>query len=229
MNKLLAKPPESIVPRQLTILVYGEPCAGKTMGALGWPKPYLIDTEGGCTQPAYATRLAKSKGAYLGPDEGATDFSVVRSQVEALATTKHAFQTLVIDSFTKLFAVTVADEWERKRSRGENMSATYGSEKRPAINLTRQLIRQLDRLNMTTLLICHETTVWHNGQIIGSTHDGWDKLEYELDLVAQIVANGSQRLAKIGKSRLSQFPKGAAFPWSYDEFAKRLATQGNGG
>jgi hypothetical protein len=228
MSKLIAKPPSEIVCRRPTILIHGEPNCGKTMGALKWPTPYLIDTEGGATRPQYVEMLAQSGGAYIGPDDGALDFDVVLGQVQALAIEQHSFQTLVIDSFSKLFQTAVAIEHDRLRARGQNMSATYGAEKKVAISQTKQLIRRLDRLNMTTLLICHETALWKNGQAVGTTFDGWEKLAYELDLVVQIVANGSQRVAKVHKSRIESMPKGTAFPWSYSEFAKRQADSNNG-
>ena len=69
---------------------------------------------------------------------------------------------------------------------------------------------------------------WQNGQAVGTTFDGWEKLAYELDLVMRITAVGSQRIAKIHKSRLSGFERGAAFPWSYSEVAKRLASSVDG-
>jgi hypothetical protein len=223
MSKLIAKPPSEIVCRRPTILIHGEPNSGKTMGALGWPKPYLVDTEGGATRPQYVAKLARSAGAYVGPDDGALDFDVVLAQVQALAVEQHSFQTLIIDSFSKLFQTAVAIEQDRLRARGQNMSATYGAEKKPAISQTKQLIRRLDRLDMTTLLICHETSLWKNGQAVGTTFDGWEKLAYELDLVLQVIANGTQRIAKVSKSRIESMPKGTAFSWDYAEFAKRLA------
>jgi hypothetical protein len=221
--KLIAKSPAEIKCRQPAILVFGEPAVGKTMGAIGWPKPLIIDTETGCVRPQYVARLAASGGAYMGQDDGSLDFDRVLEQVTALAIEQHPFETLLIDSFSKLFQTSVAAEQERMRSRGQNMAATYGAEKKPAIGQTKQLIRRLDSLNMTTLLICHETPNWQNGQATGVTFDGWDRLAYEMDLVLRIVANGTQRVAKVVKSRIESLLTGTAFPWDFEEFAKRSA------
>jgi hypothetical protein len=58
-------------------------------------------------------------------------------------------------------------------------------------------------------------------EIIGSTFDCWDKMEYILHLAFRVAKQGSTRRGFVRKSRLVGFPAGEAFELTYDEFAER--------
>lgn len=225
MAALKAKHPKKAEPKKPKILIFGSPGVGKTWGALDFPSVYYIDCEGGATLDHYTDKLQAANGMYLGPKDGANDMQVVLGEIHSLATTKHAFRTLVIDSFSKLFNSAIAIEYERMEKQGREMDKTFGAEKKPAIARTKQMIAWFDRLDMNVILICHQKDLWKNGEQIGVTFDGWDKLEYELDLAMQIVKQGNSRKARIGKCRLSQFREGESIEWSYTEFAKRYGIE----
>ena len=95
--KLKGHAPELIKPRKPKILVYGASGVGKTWAALDFPDVYMIDVEGGATQPEYRAKLAASGGLYLGPDDGAASFDEVMGQIRALSSERHDRKTLVID------------------------------------------------------------------------------------------------------------------------------------
>ncbi|CAK9249814.1 unnamed protein product [Sphagnum jensenii] len=222
MSKLKAVDPKAAEPSKPKILVYGKPGVGKTWTALDFPKVFYIDTEGGADLAHYTDKLKKAGGVYFGPDQGSLDFIEVIGQIQALATEDHPYKTVVIDSFTKLFNLSVANEAERLGDKN-----AFGADKKPAISQTRRLINWLTRLDMNVVLICHEKPQWgvdSKGERseIGTTFDGWDKLEYELHLCLNIIKAGANRLARVRKTRLTGFPDGESFPWSYDEFAARF-------
>lgn len=221
MATLKAKSPKKATPRKPKMLVMGEPGVGKTFVALDFPSVYYIDCEGGATLDHYTDKLDASGGLYLGPEDGANDFDEVLDQIRALATTPHEHRTLVIDSYSKLFNTRVTTEYERMEKAGRDMGKTFGAEKKPAVNLSKRMIAWFDRLDMNVILICHEKPKWEGDQQVGHTFDGWDKLEYELDLTLRIAKQGASRVARVGKSRLKEFVTGEAFPWSYQEFATR--------
>lgn len=223
MAALKAKPPKQTTPRKPKFLVFGKAGVGKTWGALEFPNCYFIDCEGGATLDHYQDKLEASGGQYLGPEDGSEDFATVLEQVRLLATTKHDFKTLVIDSFSKLFNTAVAVEYERleKDKSFKDMTKTFGAEKKPAVARTKQIVRWLSRLDMTAILIHHEKALWAEGEQIGATFDGWEKLDFELDFILQIVKQGNARKAKVGKCRLEQFREGELFDWNYKTFAER--------
>jgi hypothetical protein len=219
-SKLKAKPPEQHEPTKPKILIYGPPGVGKTWFSLDFPNCYYIDTEGGATRTHYMEKLTKSGGMVMGPEEGALDFEAVIGQFQALATEKHEFKTVVVDSITKLFNTAVAQEAERLGSKD-----AFGASKKPAVAFMRRLVNWINRVDMNVVLISHQREEWGQdatGQrvSIGHTFDCWDKLEYELDLAFKAIKQGSSRYGVVRKSRLLGFPDLTQFELSFAKFAE---------
>jgi DNA-directed RNA polymerase subunit F len=219
-SKLKAKAPELVKQGKIKAVLYGVSGVGKTTLALSFPAPYYFDVEGGAKGPQYRDLLKKSGGAYMGPEDGTLSFDTLIDQMQALATEKHGFKTLIVDSLTKLFQSTIAAEAERLGDKD-----AFGASKKPAIAAMRRLVMWASRLDMNIWFICHETAEWGivNGQRaeIGRVADVWDKLIYELDLAVQATKRGPQRVALVKKSRLTGFPDADSFPLDYAEFAAR--------
>lgn len=227
-TKLLAVAPDTVKPRKPKILVYGASGVGKTYFALDFPDVYMIDVEGGATQPEYVEKLRASGGLYLGPDDGASSFDVVMDQVKALTTERHDRKTLVIDSATKLFANEIAREAERLAD--AHKKNEFGADKKPAVGYMRQLVAWLVKLDMNVILICGEIAEWGKDATgeraeIGRTFDCWPRLEYELDLAVQVVKAGPRRIGRIRKTRLAAFPDGSNFDFTYDAFTERYGRE----
>lgn len=219
VSKLKGVAPVEAKPRKPVILIFGEPAVGKTYGATGFPKPYFCDSEGGAILGQYTKRLKDAGGMYFGPDQGAMDAKEILEQVEALATEKHPYKTFVLDSISKLHNTEISKEQERMEKAGDKDA--FGASKKPAVNMTRKLVRWLNRLDMAVILIAHQKALWKAGEQVGETFDAFDKLEYELDLVLQIKKAGERRVAVVRKSRLETFPTGQVFDWNYDTFAEK--------
>lgn len=224
----MTKPLRGIAPKAAKIgkpkiLVFGRPGVGKSFTALDFPTTYYVDTEGGVALPHYLDKLRKSGGTYMGPNEGSMDFGAVVDEIQTLATTQHQFRTLVIDSFSKLFETKIALTAEAMEKAGKKNE--FGADKKPAVSLTRRMMAWLDRIDMNVLLICHEKPVWKDGEQIGVTFAGYDKLEYELHLALNIVKQGPARKARVVKTRLTAFPDAEVFDWSYEAFADRYGRE----
>ena len=213
---LKAIKPEVIKETKPKIMISGESGAGKTMFSLNFPTPYFIDTEGGATRPQYRKKLIDVGGAYFGKDQGSNTFRVVNDEIKALATTKHDYKTVVIDSASYLYMMEAAQA-------EENVGSDYGRDKKEANKPSRQLLRWIDKIGMNVIMICHAKQKWErkkNGQLEygGSTFDFYDKAEFLLDLWIEIESKGDQRYFTVMKSRLDQFPKGKSFPLDYSRF-----------
>lgn len=215
---LRAKRPTEQQPRKPTFMISGKSGVGKTWTSMDFPKCYYIDVEGGADLPHYTAKLEAAGGVYLGPNDGANDFETVIEQVKALATTQHEYRTLIIDSFSKLYN-TEAGIAE------ETVGNDFGRDKKEAQKPTRRLLRALEKLDMTVILICHEKDKWERKgselTCVGQTFDGWEKLEYELHLWLQIQKRGNSRVAIVRKSRMAQFSEGETFDWAYPVFAEK--------
>lgn len=224
-SKLLAVSPETVEPKKPKILIYGPPGVGKTWTSLDFPSVYYIDTEGGADLAHYRDKLRKAGGMYFGPDQGSLDFDTVIGQVEALATEQHPYKTVVIDSITKLFNTAITDEQTRLGDKD-----AFGASKKGPIRQMARLVRWLNRADMNAVVIAHQKDLWGkdekgNREVIGMTFDGYEKLEYDLHLILRISKIGAgqnaKRFANTGKSRLTGFPEGERFDWSYADFAAR--------
>lgn len=207
-SKLKAKAPELILAGKIKANIFGKSGSGKSWLATSFPAIYYVDTESGATQPQYIERLKNGGGAYFGVEDGALDFEEIISQVQALATERHQYRTLVIDSITKVFINCITKEQERLGSKDG-----FGLSKKPAINYMRRLSSWISRLDMNVWLISHETTEWGlvNGerQEIGVKPDIHEKIIYDLDLTLQVRAHTNKRRdAIVYKSRLLSFPQG---------------------
>lgn len=224
-SKLLAVSPDLVEPKKPKVLIYGAAGVGKTWQALDFPNVYYIDTEAGADLPKYRAKLSAAGGMYFGPDQGSLDFDTVISQIEALATEKHNYKTIVFDSITKLFNAAIADEQTRLGAKD-----AFGASKKGPIRQMGRLLRWINRADLNAILIAHQKDMWGkdekgNREVVGATFDAWEKLEYELHLVLHITQIGkgdhAKRFAAAGKSRLTGFPSGERFDWSYATFAER--------
>lgn len=222
-RKLRGRKPQEVKPKKAKILIFGDAGVGKTWTAIEFPDVYYIDVEGGATRDQYTEKLKKSGAIVFGPDDGSTEFGPVLDEIQTLATCEHDRKTLVIDSYTKLFNTSIALEEERLSSAGEKIA--FGNEKKPAVKMSRRLITWIDKLDMNVVLICHEKAKWAGGEQIGYTFDGWDKINYELDLTLRIVRLGGSRKAEVCKSRHEGFPDGSNFDWNFKEFSKRYGSK----
>lgn len=223
MSKLKAKAPALTNAGKTKGVLFGASGVGKTWFALSFPAPYYLDTEGGADLKHYQERLAAAGGVYLGPEDGSLDFKVVTEQIQALATEKHSYKTLIIDSITKLYQIAIAAEQERLGDKD-----AFGASKKPAVAGMRRIVNWISRLDMNVWFVAHETAEWGeiNGQRteIGKTADIWDKLIYELDLTIRATRQGKGGFPATGivyKSRLTGFKDLDRFPLEYNEFAAR--------
>lgn len=222
MTKLKAKSPEEVKPGKTKGMIFGPSGVGKTWFTLTFPAPYYLDTEGGADLQHYQDRLKRSGGAYLGPKDGTLDFNFIIEQMQALATEKHQYKTLVVDSITKLYQTAIANEQERLGDKD-----AFGASKKPAVAGMRRLVNWAMKLDMNIWFVAHDAAEWgvdpktQQRTEVGRVPDVWDKLIYELHLTLQCVKRGPARIGIVKKSRLTGFPDLEQFPLEYAEFASR--------
>lgn len=219
-SRLKAKDPKAAEPSKPKLVISGPTGVGKTWWAISFPNVYYIDTEKGADREHYTDKLKAGGGSYMGPDDGSLDPDTIIDQFMGLATEKHNFKTVVLDSVTKLFHTIIAKEQERLGDKD-----AFGASKKPAIAFMRRLLTWTDRLDMNIIFVAHETAEWglKNGERaqIGVTADVWEKLPYELDLWLQLAKQGTSRVATVKKSRLQGFPESERFPLDYAAFSER--------
>ncbi len=216
---LKGRKPEDIKRSKPKFILSGESGVGKTMFMLDFPKPFVIDCEAGAVEPQYVDKMKKVGASYMGKEDGSQDFKTVIETLKELATTKHEYQTLVIDSFSKLYNLTAAIA-------EETVGNVYAADKKAAQKPTRQLQVWMDRLDMTIALVAHSKAEWKSGQPTGkTTWDGWDKLTYDLNLWIELVQTGKRRDIVVRKSRIEGFILGNSYPAEYETFSKLYGSE----
>ncbi len=207
---LKAKKP-AVIESRLKALFYGSAGVGKTMAAIQFPKPYIIDTEGSTNKAQYVERIEKSGGAVL----MTVDFDEMINEVRELLTTKHEYKTLVIDSLTLLYN-DLLEKAERKV--GTEFGRHYGE----ANKSMKQLLNLLFRLDMNVIITSHSKNEYgQNLAVLGQTFDCYKKLDYLFDLVFEIQKRGKDRVGLVKKSRIESFPDSDTFKFSYEEVSNR--------
>lgn len=221
---LRGKKPEE-VKKRLKALFFGPAGVGKTMAAIQFPRPYLIDTERGAENDEYVKALKQAGGAYF----FTTDIDELLSETRALLSEKHDFRTLVIDPLTVIYNDLLDTSATSLATRDDPTGTAFGRHKGPADRKVKHLLSLLLRLDMNIIITSHAKTRWEKqGSTIvdtGQTFDCYAKLDYLFDLAFEIQKRGKDRVGIVRKTRLNQFPEGDVFPFSYDEIATRYGRE----
>ena len=221
MSKLKGKKPTT-VEKRLKALFYGEAGAGKTTAAISFPKPYLIDTEKGSSNDQYVKIINDNGGAVF----QTTSFDEMLNEVRTLSTEKHDYKTIIIDPLTTVYN-DLLERSAKKRSNDKDPDGTaFGGHYGEANKEMKKLLNLLLILDMNVIITCHAKNEYgDNLKVIGTTFDGYKKLDYLFDLVFQIQKRGKNRVAMVRKSRIEAFEDAEVFPFSYDEVANRYGRE----
>jgi hypothetical protein len=215
---LRGKKPEAIQKR-LKALFYGKAGVGKTMAAIQFPKPYLIDTERGAENQQYINILEKSGGVIFNTG----DFDELIKEVKLLLTVKHEYKTLIIDPLTIIYN-DLLDKAAAQLSTGGKDGTEFGRHYGIANKRIKHLLSLLLRLDMNVIITSHAKTEFSsNLTVIGQTFDCYKKLDYLFDLVLKIEKTGKDRTAFVEKTRIEGFKEFENFPFSFAEISKRYS------
>jgi len=215
---------DAIKQKRFKALIYGDPNAGKTMMALHFPEPYIIDTERGAENEEYSKLIIENKGGR----RFTYDYDEVTEIVLSLISQKHEFKTLVIDPITTIY--------EDLMEKGEKIVGThFQAHAQYATNKIKKLFRLLLRLDMNVILTSHLKGKWKStknsrGKVVleqhGNTYDAGKKLDYLFDLSIEVEAiekddDTVERIGIVKKTRVEGFPERERFKWSYEELCTR--------
>ena len=211
------------IKKRCKVMFYGQSGVGKTTCALGFPKPYVIDTERGAENKSYVKKMLEQGAAYwftADPDE-------LIQEVRNLLSTPHDFQTLVIDPLSVMYDDMLDKSARSLASKEDPTGTAFSRHKGYPDRQMKHLFNLLTRLDMNVVIINHAKGQWLNGQPSGrDTFAGYSKADYLLDLVIEVQKRGKDRYGVVRKTRMEEaFPEGESFLFSYDEIAKRYGRE----
>lgn len=211
-----------LVQKRLKCLMYGVAGAGKTMAAISFPKPYLIDTEKGYEHKQYLDKIKENGGCVF----HTTDFDELIKEIKALATEKHEYKTLIIDPLTIIYSNLVAQCALDRVSPTNPDGTAHGGHYMAVDRKMKHLISLLIKLDLNVIITSHSKVLYGaNMTVLGQTFDCYKRLDYLFDLVFEIHKKGKVREAIIKKTRIDSFPESDRFPFSYNEIAKRYGRE----
>ena len=206
------KKPE-IKQQRLKILVYGEMGSGKSTLACSFPKTAYFDTEDINSKIIFAEAITKNGGAVLATG----DMDEIIHQVKELISTKHDYETIIIDSLTVAYENAMAEG-----EKNPDIGSGFGRHIAYADNKTKQLTNLLLRADMNVIVTCQAKREYGDGfKVVGNTYVGFKRLGYIFDLVFETSVLGRNFNATVRKSRLRSFITGDEVAFNYAEIMRR--------
>jgi len=205
--------------RRLKVFLWGDTGSGKTTTALKFPKPVVIDLEGGTELygDAFEFDVLRTTGA----DEA-------MAAVDWLAANEHPYRTLVIDPVT-VYWDALQKKWSdiflrrNKGSKGYRFEY-YDLQPKDWLSIKaefKEFVRKLIALDMNVVVVARSKTRYKEGAFmtaIGETFDGEKSLPYMFDIVLRMYLDEKGRhMAEALKDRSNKLPK-SAFEMSYEVF-----------
>lgn len=190
--------------------IFGAPGAGKSFFAYGFPRPYIIDTEGLMKYSQFVKMIEENQGVVVDSLKTLDSISV---EIRALMTEAHDYKTLIIDSISTPYATALKEESKRV--------GTAFHVHRTVPNQTLTTIADLlTDLDMNVILIAHSKTRYEDGKSVGERPDVPDKFEYMMGTVIQVRLTPKRRIGHVLKSRYTEMETLSSFELSYTAIKK---------
>lgn len=207
------------VNKRLKLFLWGDSGVGKTTLALQFPRPVVIDLEGG-------TDLYAS--LYDFDVVRATTADEVMTAAQWLLDHRHEYQTVVIDPIT-VYWDALQKKWSDiflRRNTGSKAHRLEFYDLQPRDWMTikaemKELVRKLIALDMNVIVTARQKAQYADKgfmRVTGVTFDGEKSLPYLFDTIVRLYRDENGRfLAECLKDRSKRLPLGE-FECSYEHF-----------
>jgi hypothetical protein len=212
--------------KRLKLFLWGDSGVGKTTLALQFPRPVVLDLEGGTD--LYGDAFEFDVRRVTAADE-------VMTAVRWLLAHHHPYRTLVLDPVT-VYWDALQRKWSdiflrrNKGSKGYKFEF-YDLQPRDWMTLKaefKELIRTLIALDMNVIVTARQKVQYADGtfmRAIGETFDGEKSLPYLFDTIVRLYRDDKGRfLGQCLKDRSNRLPRGE-FEVSYQLFAQQFGEQ----
>ena len=210
---LLKKASEEAV--RLKMYVYGESGTGKTVTALHFPKPAVIDAEKG----------TEHYGSVFDFDVMKTNNTLeINELLDSLIEDPQGYKTLVVDPFSAIYD-RILDDYEKrmKKKTGNPAYVLQPVDYRVIKSEVKNMVLKLLALDMNVIVTARQAVEYAKEgfmQAIGTKPEGPGSLPYMFDVVLKLEKKGNVRMAYVEKDRTNKLPE--SFEFSYQELTKYL-------
>ena len=197
------------IEKRLKLFLWGDSGVYKTTIALQFPKPVVIDMEGGTDLYGDSFDFAVLK---------ATTADQVVDAVNWLLTEKHDYRTLIIDPIT-IYWDALQKKWSDiflKRNKGSKGYRFEFYDLQPRDWMTvkaefKEFIRKLIALDMNVIVTARQKPQYKEGSFMvamGDTFDGEKSLPYLFDTIVHLYIDENKRhMGKCLKDRSNKLPE----------------------
>jgi hypothetical protein len=224
MNNQLRGRPVSECDQRLKLFLFSKSGCGKSFFATQFPKAYYIDCEGRIKRQLYVDHLNKNGSVVWQTDS----FDELLKEIKVLASCKHDYQTLVIDSITPIYTKTIAECRAKllgnKPDNGQKIA--FGLDYQKAKAKFKGLVDLLRQLDMNVVITAHSKDVWDDDSVSGTTFDAYDKFDYFSEVVMEAKLEKDEKdntykyKAIITKSTIGSLAPNMKIDFSYAVFKK---------
>ncbi len=205
--------------KRLKLFTWGHSGVGKTTLALQFPKPVVIDLEGGTDLYGESFEFDVLRASTADEVMGAVNW---------LLTHRHAYRTLAIDPVS-VYWDALQRKWSEiflRRNKGSKGYKFEFYDLQPRDWMTiksefKDLVRKLIALDMNVIVTAREKVQYADGgfmKAIGETFDGEKSLPYLFDTIVRLYRDKEGRfLGECLKDRSNKLPLGE-FECSYSRF-----------
>jgi len=217
------------VTKRVKIFLWGDSGTGKTLLAIQFPAPVVLDLERGSEQYGDVHPFE------VLPANSADD---CMKAVDWLLVHKHPYRTLVVDPITVYWEM-LQRKWSEilllrnKQSKG-NKFDFYDMQPKdwmPLKSELKEFIRKLLALDMNIICTARAKPLYAEGELmrkVGETFDGEKSLPYSFDTVLRLTREAGKYVAETIKDRTQKLPTGQ-WEQSYGvfetAFGKRTVTR----
>ena len=203
--------------RRLKMYIYGDTGTGKTVTALHFPNPAVIDTERG----------TEHYGKFFDFDVIYTSkMSEIDSIVDSLIKDSQGYKTLVIDPWSNVYDRMIQDRQTYLRKKKGNPSYEItGLDYTPLKNMLKTFLGKLKDLDMNIVMTTGVKPIYADASTgefmkqIGTGPDGHKEIPKMFDVVMEItVDDEGKRWATVDKDRTNTLPR--KFEFSYEKLTE---------
>lgn len=210
---------EAEAPR-LKMYIYGKTGTGKTVTALNFPSPAVIDAEDGTLHYGDNFDFYKIR---------TSDISTIHAALDELLADPGNFKTLVIDPMSVIYDQIQRNKEDRMKDKTGNMNYELQPLDYKSIKTeVKILMTKLLALDMNVIVTARSKPLYAKGEFmkeIGQQPEGHKDMPYMFDVVLELYVadDGETRMAKVTKDRTNKLPH--EFEFSYNSFVEYLGLE----